>query len=245
MTAIVLAAGESKRMGGGTPKVLRLLGNRPLLAHVIDSCRAAGATRIIVVVGAAQDTIRARFANQGLEFAVQSEPKGTADAVLACRDVVRPEEECVVVYGDVPLMTGSSICRLIETRRQTQADVAVLTAVLDNPCGYGRVVRGAGGTIERIVEERDADEVTRRVREVNSGFYAFVWGRIRPALERVRPSPVSGEYYLTDAIALVRADGGKVVAVPMDDPCEMLGANTPEQLTAIERIWAARLAAAR
>ncbi len=245
MTAIVLAAGESRRMGGGEPKVLKVLDGRPLLAHVIDACRTAGATRIIVVVGAGREAVRARFANQGLEFAVQAEPKGTADAVLACRDLVGPAEECVVVYGDVPLMTGPTIRRMVDTRRRTQADVAVLTAVLDNPHNYGRVLRGVDDYIERIVEERDADDETRRVKEVNSGFYAFVWGRVRPALEQVRPSRVSGEYYLTDAVELVRANGGRVVAVLMDDPCEMLGANTPEQLAAIERMWMARSSAVR
>jgi len=232
-------------MGGVESKVLKLLAGRPLLAYVIDSCRDAGATRIIVVVGAAREAIQTRFAGPGLEFAVQSEPKGTADAVLACRDMVGLEEECVVVYGDVPLMTGPTIGRMVDARRRAGADVAVLTAVLDDPHNYGRVLSGAGDTIERIVEERDADEQVRRVKEVNSGFYAFVWGRVLPALERVRPSPVSGELYLTDAVAQVRADGGKVVAVLMDDPCEMLGANTPEQLAAIARAHAARATARR
>ncbi len=232
-------------MGGGVSKVLKQIAGRPLLAYVIDSCREAGASRIIVVVGEARKAIETQFAGQGLEFAVQSEPRGTADAVLACRGMLDPEEECVVVYGDVPLMTGPTIRRMVDTRRQRGADVAVLTAILDNPENYGRVLRGIGDTVERIVEERDADEQVRQVKEVNSGFYAFVWGRMLPALERVRPSPVSGELYFTDAVAQLRAEGGKVVAVLMDDPDEMLGANTPEQLAAIARVHAARAAVRR
>ncbi len=245
MTAIALAAGESRRMGGVQSKVLKPLAGRPLLAYVLDSCRAAGAARIIVVVGAGRDEIGARFADHSLEFAVQREPRGTADAVLACRSMMAPDEECVVVYGDVPLMTGRSIRRMVETRRARAADVAVLTAVLNDPHNYGRVLRGSGDTIERIVEERDADDEIRRVREVNSGFCAFVWGRFLPALERVRPSAVSGELYLTDAIGEVRAEGGTVVAVPMDDPREILGANTPEQLAAIAREQARRASLVR
>ncbi len=225
--------------------MLKQIAGRPLLAYVIDSCREAGASRIIVVVGEARKAIETQFAGQGLEFAVQSEPRGTADAVLACRGMLDPEEECVVVYGDVPLMTGPTIRRMVDTRRQRGADVAVLTAILDNPENYGRVLRGIGDTVERIVEERDADEQVRQVKEVNSGFYAFVWGRMLPALERVRPSPVSGELYFTDAVAQLRAEGGKVVAVLMDDPDEMLGANTPEQLAAIARVHAARAAVRR
>ena len=240
MTAIVLAAGESRRMGGSVPKVLLPLDGRPLLEYVIEACRAAGAERLVVVVGAGADQVRQRFAGRGLEFAVQPERKGTADAVLCCRHLMKADEECAVVYGDVPLMTGGTIRRMVEARRGQDADVAVLTAELDNPYNYGRVLRGEGSTIERIVEERDADEATRRVREVNSGFYTFVWGRVLPALERVRPSPASGEYYLTDAVQEVRQAGGSVVAVRMDDPREMLGANTPTQLEEIERERARR-----
>jgi len=223
-------------MGAQAPKVLLLLEGRPLLAYVIDAVRQAGASRTVVVVGAGREQVVERFSGQGLEFAVQAEQKGTADAVLACRGLVADDEECIVVYGDVPLMSGRTVRRLVEARRETQADVAVLTAILDDPSGYGRIIRGPGDIIEQIVEERDADDRTRRIREVNSGFSAFVWGRMRAALEHVGPSPVSGEYYLTDAVREIRADGGRVAAVLMDDAREMLGANTPEQMEIVRKL---------
>lgn len=227
-------------MGSETPKVLIPVEGRPLLGHVLDSVRRAGVERIVVVVGEGREGVTAEFRDQGLEFAVQAEQKGTADAVLACRDLLAADEECVVVYGDVPMMRAETIRRLIRARAERGAEIAVLTAEFDDPFGYGRIVRGEGDVIEDIVEERDADEAVRQIREVNSGFYAFIWGRLLPVLERVEPSPVSGEYYLTDAVKGVRAEGGLVVAVRMADPAQMMGANTPEQLEQVAREMARR-----
>ena len=118
--------------------------------------------------------------------------------------------------------------------------MAVLTAEFEDPFGYGRIVRGTEDVVEDIVEERDADDTVRAIKEVNSGFYAFGWGGLLPVLESIKPSPVSGEYYLTDAVKGVRAQGGRVVAVRMDDPAEMMGANTPEQLEQVARELARR-----
>lgn len=216
-------------MGPGTPKVLLPVLGRPMLSFVLDAVRSAGFGRVILVVGRGREQILDALKGCGAESVVQPEPRGTADAVLACRGLLASDEECAVVYGDVPLMTGRTVRRLVNARRASRADVAVLTAVLEQPLGYGRIIRGDGDIVEQIIEERDASEVVRRVKEVNSGFYAFIWGRLLPVTERVRPSPVTGEYYLTDAIRGIRSEGGRVIAVLMDDPKEMLGVNTPEQ----------------
>ncbi len=220
-------------MGSSTPKVLLPVAGRPLLGYVLDSVRSAGLDRVILVVGTGRDQVEKAYGDSGVEFAVQAEQRGTADAVLSCRGMISDEEECVVVYGDVPLMRSDTVRRLVDVRRERAADVAVLTARFDDPFGYGRIVRGEGDIIEDIVEERDADDETRDIQEVNSGFYAFQWGLLRPVLDRIEPSPVSGEYYLTDAVRGVRSEGGLVVAVLMDDPREMMGANTPEQLAEV------------
>ncbi|MBN2464775.1 NTP transferase domain-containing protein [candidate division WOR-3 bacterium] len=240
MTAIVLAAGKSKRMGAPVPKVLLPIAGRPLLSYVLASARAAEATRVIVVVGAQKEEVMASFERVGVEFVVQTGQHGTADAVLACRDLLNDDEECVVLCGDAPLIRPATIQRLIQARRAAGADVAVFTARLADPAGYGRVVRAEGDFIERIVEKRDAAPEVLAIHEVNSGAYSFLWGRVRPALERIKPSPVSGEYYLTDIVREVRSDGGQAVAVLADDPDEMLGANTPEELVLLERGLAAR-----
>jgi bifunctional UDP-N-acetylglucosamine pyrophosphorylase/glucosamine-1-phosphate N-acetyltransferase len=240
MTAIVLAAGRSKRMGAAVPKVLLPVAGRPLLAYVVESARQAGANRIIVVVGTHKEEVMDAFRQAGVEFAVQAGQRGTADAVLACRDLLDDREECVVLCGDAPLIRAASIRRLVEVRQAAGADAAVFTARLADPGAYGRVVRAADDSVERIVEKREATPDVLAINEVNSGAYSFRWGRARPALERIRPSPASGEYYLTDVVQEVRASGGRVVAVLADDPEEMLGANTPDELAALERGLATR-----
>ncbi len=242
MTAVILAAGQSKRMRAGTPKVLLPAAGRPLVAYVIDAARAAGATRIALVVGAGRELVTAALAGQGLEFVVQAAPRGTADAVLACRDILSPDDEIVVLCGDAPLVTAESIRRLRDGRAASRADIAVLTALLDDPGAYGRIIRRADGAVERIVEKRDAAPGELAVREVNSGCYSFRWGRVLPCLERIKPSPVSGELYLTDVVAEVNSEGGRVVPVVAADPAEMMGANTPEDLAAVEAALRARAA---
>jgi bifunctional UDP-N-acetylglucosamine pyrophosphorylase/glucosamine-1-phosphate N-acetyltransferase len=227
-------------MGASVPKVLLLIEGRPLLSYVLESAREAGVTRTVVVVGAQKEQVIAAFGQAGVEFAVQAEQRGTADAVMACRELLGDDEECVVLCGDAPLIRSETIRRLVHARHASGADVAVFTARLPDPSGYGRVVRAGGDSVEQIVEQRDATPEVLAINEVNSGAYSFRWGRVKPALERIRPSPVSGEYYLTDIVREVRADGGRVVAVPAADPNEMLGANTRDELVALERGIAAR-----
>jgi bifunctional N-acetylglucosamine-1-phosphate-uridyltransferase/glucosamine-1-phosphate-acetyltransferase GlmU-like protein len=221
-------------MGAEHPKVLLQAGGRPLLQYVVGALRASGVRRIVAVVGFGREHVQAELSGRGLEFAVQAEQRGTADALLACRGMLRQDEECVVLCGDAPLVTPKTIARLVQTRREQAACLSVFTARLPDPTGYGRVVRGDGDDIVRIVEQRDAGPAELGIDEVNSGAYAFVWGEVLPALERIRPSPVTGESYLTDLVAEVRADGGRAVAVLSADPTEMLGVNTPEQLQAVE-----------
>ena len=227
-------------MGAPVPKVLLPLEGRPLLGYVLESARAAGVTRTIVVVGTQKEQVMAAFGKADVEFAEQAGQRGTADAVLACRDLLGDDEECVVLCGDAPLIRPETIRRLAQARLEAGADVAVFTARLADPAGYGRVVRAEGDSIERIVEQRDATSEVLAVNEVNSGAYSFRWGRVKPALERIQPSPVSGEFYLTDIVREVRAEGGRVVAVLARDANEMLGANTRDELVALERGLAAR-----
>jgi len=229
-------------MGSPTPKVLLSVGGRSLLSYVVDSAREAGAERIVVVTGSGQEQVREAFKDSGLEYAVQAEPRGTADAVLACSGLLEDDEECVVLYGDAPLITARTIHRLVEARAEAGADLAVFTARLDEPGDYGRVVRAEGECIARIVEKRDATETELRVTEVNSGLCSFRWGRVKSAIERVRPSPHTGEYYLTDAVRELVECGGKVIAVLGDDPDEMLGANTPEEFDRVEAALESRKA---
>jgi len=240
MTAIVLAAGLSKRMGGDIPKVLLEIGGRPLLSYVLESVRAAGVSRTIVVVGAQKERVMAAFERDGVEFAVQTAQLGTASAVMAGRDLLADDEECVVLCGDAPLIRPETVRRLIRERQAAGADVAVFTARLADPAAYGRVKRAGGDFIERIVEQRQATSGELAINEVNSGAYSFRWGRARPALERILKRPTNHEYYLTDIVQELRSEGGSAVAVLATDPDEMRGANTPDELAALERLLTAR-----
>jgi bifunctional UDP-N-acetylglucosamine pyrophosphorylase/glucosamine-1-phosphate N-acetyltransferase len=227
-------------MGASFPKVLLSVAGRPLLSYVLEVARAGGATRIIVVVGVQKEQVMAALEQDGVEFVVQAEQRGTADAVLACRGRLADDEECVVLCGDAPLIRPETIRRLVQARQAAGVDVAVFTARLADPAGYGRVVRACGDSIERIVEQRDATPEVLAINEVNSGAYSFRWGVARLALDRIQPSPVSGEYYLTDIVREVRSDGGQAVAVLAADPDEMLAANTPGELAALEHWLTAR-----
>jgi bifunctional UDP-N-acetylglucosamine pyrophosphorylase/glucosamine-1-phosphate N-acetyltransferase len=234
MTGIILAAGRSKRMGQSVPKVLMPLAGRPVLAYVIDACRAAGAGRILAVVGDRQEQVRQEFGGQSLEFAVQREQKGTADAVLSCDGTISDAEDVLVLSGDVPLVRVETLKRLIVEHRRQAADLTLLAATVADPHGYGRVIRDAAGAVQSIVEERDALPEQRAVREMNVGLYVFRWGRVAPVLREVKPSPVSGEYYFPEAVRLLAECGGRIAAVSTADPTEFMGINTPDELHAVE-----------
>ena len=225
-------------MGADAPKVLLPILGRPLIEYVLDAVAGAGIDRTIIVVSERGGPVERALAGRGLEFAVQSRQLGTADAVLACRQLMTDEEQCVVLCGDAPLVSGASVRRLMDAYRDGGVFLALLTARLDDPSGYGRVVRRDDGSVEAIVEERDASDEIRSIDEVNAGAYSFRWGRVLPVLERIEPSPVTGEYYVTDAVKL--AAGNKVVPVVVEDAGEILGANTPGQLERVSRELAAR-----
>lgn len=234
MTGIILAAGRSRRMGRPVPKVLMPLAGRPVLAYVIDACRAAGVNRILAVVGDRQEQVRREFAGQPLEFAAQHEQKGTADAVLSCDGAIPDVEDVLVLSGDVPLVRVETMKRLIEEHRRQAADLTLLSATVADPHGYGRVIRNAAGEVQAIVEERDALPEQRAIREMNVGLYVFRWGRVAPVLREIRPSPVSGEYYFPEAVRLLAGQNGRIATVSTADPAEFMGINTAAELHAVE-----------
>lgn len=234
MTGIILAAGKSKRMGQPVPKVLMPLAGRPVLAYVVDACRAAGVNRILAVVGDRQEQVRQEFAGWSLEFAVQQEQKGTADAVLSCDGAIPDAEDVLVLSGDVPLVRVDTLRCLVEEHRRQDADLTLLAATVADPHGYGRVIRNAAGAVQAIIEERDALPGQRAIREMNVGLYVFRWGRVAPVLREIRPSPVSGEYYFPEAVRLLAGQGGRIATVSTADPAEFMGINTAAELHAVE-----------
>ncbi|MEZ6183611.1 MAG: NTP transferase domain-containing protein [Planctomycetota bacterium] len=235
LAAIVLAAGRSRRMQSDLPKVLHRALGPTLVEHVVRAAAEVGATRQVVVASPEhQDAIArelapwAASAGVELDVVVQAEPKGTAHAVQAAEAALRGfEGRALVLMGDVPCISADSLQALLDGH---QGGVTLLSGQVEDPYAYGRVVRDPDGALAAIVEEKDADEATRAIREINVGNYVFALPQAFTWLSQVTPSPQTGELYLTQVIELARAAGAPTVAVDAARPEDMLGVNTRVQL---------------
>ncbi len=237
---VVLAAGKGTRMRSALPKVLHELAGRPLVDHVTDLATAfARAADVVVVVGHGAGDVGEHLAGRGMRTAVQEPQLGTGDAVrVGLSGFVGDAPDAVLVLsGDVPLLRPATL-RALRQRLETGSAAVLLTARLAEPGSYGRIVRGAGAGagVEAIVEARDAPPEVLALAEVNAGVYAFRFEPLAGALQRLAPDNDQGELYLTDVVALLRAGGLEVTAVVLDDPEEMLGVNTREDLARLEEI---------
>jgi len=224
---IVLAAGEGKRMKSMLPKVLMPLAGRPMLAHVLDTARALRPEGLHVVYGHRGEQVRTTFARDtDIHWVHQSEQRGTGHAVkLALHDIADPKR-ILVLYGDVPLLRAETLTELV----RTHAELAVLATELDDPSGYGRVLRDGLGRVRAIVEEKDADEAQREVRIVNTGVTFAESPQLRRWVDRLVPDNQQGELYLTDVFAQAADDGTPADVVMTRDPVEAFGANDAAQL---------------
>ncbi|WP_456400570.1 bifunctional UDP-N-acetylglucosamine diphosphorylase/glucosamine-1-phosphate N-acetyltransferase GlmU [Mesoaciditoga sp.] len=227
---LILAGGLGKRMHSPTPKVLHKILEKPMLRWVIDSTLKAEITQFAVVVGHGINEVEGVLPEETKVY-VQEKQLGTAHAVKCAEEFVEEEDKVVILYGDAPLINPETIKRLFSS----QADMTILTAKVDDPSGYGRIVR-QGEKISKIVEEIDADEETLKVNEVNSGMYAFKGKALRFALERIKPSNKKGEYYLTDAVEILLANGYEVDTLEVANSWEILGANTQKELAKLAKI---------
>lgn len=246
VSVVILAAGLGTRMKSSVAKVLHRAGGAPLIEHVVRAARAvAPPERIVIVTGHQADEVEAAVRHHGVRFQLQAEQKGTGHALCVCQ--AQPglaEGLLLVLYGDCPLLQPATLERLIETHRASAAAAAVLTACLPDPAGYGRILRDAEGRVASIVEQKDATPEQRAVDEINSGIYCFDAAALWPRLDRLQPSPATGELYLTDVIALLRQDGLFTVPLLIGDPAEVLGINTRVELAEADRILRARKARA-
>lgn len=240
--AVILAAGQSKRMKSDTPKVLHHACGRPIIEHVLDAARKAGVTRIVVVVGHMSETVRAALEHRSdLDFALQAEQKGTGHAVKMCREQLSDHEGPVVILaGDTPLIRSKSIKALLDTQERERAACVVGTAVTEANEGLGRIVRDDAGEFVRIVEQEDASPEEQRITEINTGCFAFDSRALFAALDDVRADNTQQEEYLTDCAEILRKVGKRVVALCAFDINEAMGVNTPEQLDQIEQAMQSR-----
>jgi bifunctional UDP-N-acetylglucosamine pyrophosphorylase/glucosamine-1-phosphate N-acetyltransferase len=239
LTTVILAAGEGKRMRSRQPKVLHELCGRPLISYGLRLARSVG-DRIVLVVGPDADGVRAA-AGDGVTIVEQRERLGTGHAVLQARGHCEGIEGPILVLpSDAPLLSVETIERLVSHHAATSAAATVLTAIVDRPHGYGRVLR-QGGRVKRIVEDRDATDDEKKVSEINTSVYCFDGRRLWPALDRLRPENDQGEYYLTDVIGLLGKAGGRIEAIAVEDPEEALGVNDRKQLATLAAIQRRRI----
>ncbi len=242
VAAVVLAAGMGKRMNSDLAKVLHEMAGKPLLGHVLATLDELGVARTVVVIGHQRERVRAAFADRSdLEWAVQAEQRGTGHACMMAEPALGDFRGTVlVVCGDTPLLTADTLHALLDRHARAGAQVTVLSMRLEDPKGYGRIVRTPDGEgIERIVEEKDASPQVKALDEVNSGIYAFDHAALSGILSSLTANNSQGEYYLTDTVSLLQALGARAALVCADDARELLGINTPEQLAEAEQVWQA------
>ncbi len=229
---IVLAAGQGKRMRSRRPKILHPLAGRPLLGHVLAAARALSPHRLVVVHGHGAEEVRAAFDGETLAWALQAEQLGTGHAVQQAMPHLSKDADVLILYGDVPLVRPETLRRLCAAGRE---DLAVLTADMQNPAGYGRIVRDGAGRIARIVEEKDASPAELAVREVNAGFMAMKAARLSSWLGKLGNRNAQKEYYLTDVVKLAVGEGVPVSAVKVEHAWEVAGVNSKRELALLER----------
>lgn len=236
---VILAAGQGTRMRSALPKVLHPVAGKSMLGHVIDTARALQPKSIQVVIGHGAEQVRQRLVGDDLAFVVQAEQLGTGHAVAQALPNLSAER-VLILYGDVPLIEADTLQRLLQKVGPEQ--LALLTVKLDDPTGYGRIVRDARGEVQAIVEHKDASDEQKAIREGNTGILAVPGSRIGEWLGRLSNSNAQGEYYLTDVIAMAVADGLRVATEQPLDAMEVQGANDRIQLAELERHYQQRAA---
>jgi bifunctional UDP-N-acetylglucosamine pyrophosphorylase/glucosamine-1-phosphate N-acetyltransferase len=238
--AVVLAAGQGTRMKSSKHKVLHEICGKPMIEYVVGNLEAAGVDRIIVVVGNLAEQVQQQLGNR-VEYVVQHEQLGTAHAVMQARELLENEDGTTfVLAGDTPLIQSETLQMMVTKHEQERAAVTVLTAIVDNPFGYGRIIRDENGEIVRIVEHKDANEQERSVCEINSATYCFDNLQLFDSLKQIRNDNAQGEYYLPDCISILKNKGQKAIAFVAEDEDEIRGVNDRVQLAqaqAIMRNW--------
>ena len=247
--AIIMAAGKGTRMQSDLPKVVHEVAGRPMVSFVVDACLQAGCTRVVVIVGYQQERVRAALGGYGgrLEFAVQSEQLGTGHAVGCALGVLAelaPENPVLVLAGDGPLIRSETLTALLDTHTSSQACATLATSRLDDPSGYGRIVRNSDGKFTAIVEEKNASPEQKTICEINPSYYCFARKPLQDALAKVGRNDLTGEYYITDVPSIMLSQGQRVEVVDAVPPEDVLSINTLAQLAAVDSVLRVRLAGA-
>ncbi len=240
LAVVVLAAGQGTRMKSDLPKVLHEAAGRPLVEHVLRAVYPLGPERVVVVTGYKAEEVEAKLAGESVQFARQTQQLGTGHALLQTKEVLEDFDGAVMVLnGDGPLLKTETLKRLAQTQGDSGAGMTLVTCEVNDPTGLGRIIRKADGSVAKIVEEKDATEEERHVREINPGIYIFNRDVFSVAAGLSNDN-AAGEYYITDLVDLYLRAGHAVQAVKIEDETEILAVNDREQLAAVERILQAR-----
>jgi UDP-N-acetylglucosamine diphosphorylase/glucosamine-1-phosphate N-acetyltransferase len=246
-SAIILAAGKGTRMQSDLPKVCHPVGGRPMVCAVVDACLEAGCEKIVLVVGYRQELVRDAVAEYGdkVQFAVQDEQHGTGHAVGCAADLFEHERgeaghEVFVLCGDGPLIRADTLASVLETHRSAGAAATLATSVIDDPDGYGRIVRDEAGRFVGIVEQKNATDEQLAIHEVNPSYYCFDCQALFSTLEAVERDSASGEYYLTPVPSMLGQAGAVVEVIEAVPPEDVLSINTLENLAEVDRVFRGR-----
>ncbi|MEM8497650.1 MAG: bifunctional UDP-N-acetylglucosamine diphosphorylase/glucosamine-1-phosphate N-acetyltransferase GlmU [Pseudomonadota bacterium] len=239
---IILAAGQGTRMRSALPKVLHPIAGKAMLAHVINTARELNNAQLNIVVGHGAEQVQALDNAGDIQFSLQEEQLGTGHAVQQAVPNLRDDSISIILYGDVPLIKASTLQKLLE--QTADGSMGLLTAIFDNPMGYGRIIRDEQDQVIANVEQKDASPEQLKVQEINTGFMALPTARLKEWLPKLSSDNAQGEYYLTDLIAMAAESGAGVKAVHPDDYSEVEGVNSRAQLIALERVYQSQQAQA-
>lgn len=243
--SIILAAGEGTRMKSNIPKVLHKVCGKPILEYVINASKDAEVERNIVIIGHGGEKVSEYFKDEPITFRTQpigkDIPYGTGFAVKQAIDLIEDESTVIILYGDTPLITKDTVNKLISYHKDEENHGTVLTAILEDATGYGRILREDKGNISKIIEDKDATIEQKEIKEINSGIYCFDGGLLKYALEQIDNNNAQGEYYVTDVISILKEKGYKVGAYIIEDSIEIHGVNSRVQLAFSENIMKARI----
>jgi len=235
-SAVILAAGKGVRMRSHLPKVVHRVAGKAMVKHVSDAARTAGVDKVVIVVGHGRASVEELFLPGEAEFAVQEVQLGTGHALMQAMNKVQGDDTIIVLAGDTPLLQAATIKALLEHHRQNQAVATVLSTQVDNPYGYGRIVRNQDGSFRDIVEEKDAREEEKQIREINSGMYAMQVNEVASALAGIGADNQQGEYYVTEALTILMDQGHKVEILQVDAREDIYGINDRIQLAQADKI---------
>lgn len=237
LAALILAAGEGTRMESNLAKVLHKICGKTMIRHVFDTVCSISPSQIIIVVGHQAEAVKAELEGEKVRFVLQAERLGTGHAVLMSEPLLKDfSGTMIVLNGDTPLLRPNTLSGFVDFHRKEKASATVLSAVLSDPTGYGRIIRDGEGEFVRIVEEKDADGEERTVKEINSGLFCFERPDLSPALRKVSRRNVQSEYYITDVMEIMRKQGKRVAVYVSSQKEEVLGINNLEQLRIAEKL---------